>query len=112
MGVASPQLCRTPAVDPATGSREVTVFRGVVEAQFPRVIHEPLHLWGLFVFNFSFSVNEKPLGKQQCGPRQLPTAARPRLQERRVDAAREPRGLLIGVPSQGGFVLCKLKCRP
>ena len=88
------------------------MFQGVVEAQFPRVIRKPLHLWGLFVFNFSFSVNEKPLSKQQCGPRQLPTAARPRSPEWRVDADPEPRGLLTGVPSQGGFVLCKLKCRP
>ena len=56
MGLASPRLCCTPAVDPATGSREVTVFRGVVEAQFPRVICKPLHLWGLLSLIFHFQL--------------------------------------------------------
>ena len=51
------------------------MFRGVMEAQLPGVIREPLiptpsllHLWRLFVFNFSFSVNKKPLGKQPVRP--------------------------------------------
>lgn len=108
MGLALPRPCCPPAVDPGTRSREVTVFRGVVEAQLPRVIREPLiptpsllHLWRLFVFNFSFSVNKKPLGKQPVRPCQLWTEIRPRLRERRVVAAPELRGLLIGSPAQG-----------
>lgn len=37
-----PGLALARAADPSTGSREVTVSWGVVEAEFPRVIHGPL----------------------------------------------------------------------
>ena len=32
------------------------MFRGVVEAQFPRVICKPLHLWGLLSLIFHFQL--------------------------------------------------------
>ena len=77
-GLALLQPCPALAADPGTGCKEVTVSVEWLGRSPQGASASPsapplplLHLWGLSVFNFLFSVNEKPLGKQPVRPHQL-----------------------------------------
>lgn len=65
-----------------------------------------LHLWGRFVFNFLFSVNEKPLGKQPVRPSSAFTArSAPFIYCTKRTSLRNPQ------PGNEQLAHCKLKCR-